>query len=152
MLHELGAGASLSATDADKCTPAHYAALNDEEAAHEAAAAGRTSCVRFLSEIGGTAALLHDVQADPELLEDEYRCLLLEPRLLDLPTKHSWLSWSVEQTVDGAGAEELELVCRRGNMLQGLSGVLGVNEATGELLRAAPRKRARHAVRHNPLP
>jgi E3 ubiquitin-protein ligase HACE1 len=39
--------------------------------AHDAAAAGHTSCVRFLSEIGGTAALLQDVQARPELLEDK---------------------------------------------------------------------------------
>jgi hypothetical protein len=53
----------------------------DRTPAHEAAAAGHTGCARFLSEIGGTAALLHDVQADPELLEDEYSCLLLEPRL-----------------------------------------------------------------------
>ncbi len=77
-------------------------AVHGSTPAHEAAAAGRTSCLRFLSEIGGTAALLHDVQADPELLEDTYSCLLLEPRLLDLPTKQAWLSWSLQQTVDGA--------------------------------------------------
>ena len=49
----------------------------------------------------------------------------LEPRLLDLPTKQAWLSWSLEQEVDGAGAEQLELVCRRDNMLQGLCGMFG---------------------------
>jgi hypothetical protein len=59
----------------------------------------------------------------------------LEPTLLDLPTKQAWLSWSLEQTVDGAGAEQLELVCRRSHMLQGLCGMLGVNETSGELLR-----------------
>jgi E3 ubiquitin-protein ligase HACE1 len=198
VLHELGAGASLSAEDAEKYTPAHCAAENGHEGclralheclslmidpllkglsqfrsattitnaqiheleamralavaahsdnmdsspadddgstpAHDAAAAGHTSCVRFLSEIGGTAALLQDVQADPELLEDTYSCLLLEPRLLDLPTKQAWLSWSLQKTVGGAGAEQLELVCRRDNMLLGLCGMLGVNEATGELL------------------
>ncbi len=57
----------------------------DMTPAHEAAAAGHTGCVRLLSEIGGTAALLRDVHARPELLEDEYSCLLLEPGLLDLP-------------------------------------------------------------------
>ena len=52
-------------------------------------------------------------------------CLLLEPRRLDLPTKLAWLSCSLEQEVDGAGAEQLELVCRRDNMLQGLCGMFG---------------------------
>ena len=185
VLHELGAGASLSEEDAAKQTPAHFAAQNGHEGclrvlheclalmidpllkglsqfrsatitaaihelqakravatrnalgmtpAHAAAAAGHTSSVRSLSEIGGTEALLQDVQARPELLEDKYRCLLLEPRLMDLPTKQAWLSWRLQQTVDGAGAEQLELACRRGHMLQGLCGVLGVNEASGELL------------------
>jgi hypothetical protein len=113
-IHELQAKCAVATRNAVGMTPAHGAA-----------AAGHTSCVRFLSEIGGTAALLHDVQADPELLEDEYSCLLLDPRLLDLPTKQAWLSWSLEQTVDGAGAEQLELVCRRDNMLQGLCGMFG---------------------------
>jgi E3 ubiquitin-protein ligase HACE1 len=59
----------------------------------------------------------------------------LEPALLDLPAKQAWLSWSLEQKVDGAGAEQLELVCRRDDMLDGLCAMLGVDEATGELLR-----------------
>ncbi len=60
--------------------------------------------------------------------------LSLEPRLLDVPTKQAWLSWSLSEEVDGAGAEQLELVCRRDNMLQGLCGMLGADEATGERL------------------
>jgi len=122
-IHELQAKRAVATRNALGMTPAHAAA-----------AAGHTSSVRSLSEIGGTEALLQDVQARPELLEDKYRCLLLEPRLMNLPTKQAWLSWRLQQTVDGAGAEQLELACRRGHMLQGLCGVLGVNEASGELL------------------
>jgi hypothetical protein len=90
--------------------------------------------VRFLSEIGGIAALLQDVRANPGMLNDEYSCLLLDPRLLDLPTKQAWLSWSLQQMVDGAGAAQLDLVCQRDNMLGGLCVMLGVDEATGALL------------------
>jgi E3 ubiquitin-protein ligase HACE1 len=106
----------------------------DQTPAHEAAAAGHVGCVRFLSEIGGTAALLRDVRGNPELLEDKYRCLLLEQGLLDLPAKQAWLSWSLARQVGGAGAERLELVCRRDDMLDGLCVMLGVDGATGELL------------------
>ncbi len=35
--------------------------------------------------------------------------LSLGPRLLDVPTKQAWLSWSLSEEVDGAGAEQLEL-------------------------------------------
>ena len=41
----------------------------------------------------------------------------------------------MKQKVDGAGAAQLELVCRRDDMLDGLCVMLGVDEATGELLR-----------------
>jgi hypothetical protein len=46
VLHELGAGASLSAEDATKRTPAHYAAKN-----------GLEFCLRALHELGAGASL-----------------------------------------------------------------------------------------------
>ena len=186
-LHELGASASLSAEDADKATPAHLAAgsghegclqvlheclsatidpligelskfrstftatINELEAmkaltdrnldlqspAHTAAAAGHTWCVEFLSKIGATSALLQDLQDEPELIEDEYECLLSNPRLLDLPTKQAWLSWSLENQVGEADEEQLELISRRDNMLEGLCAMLGVDESSGQLLSGA---------------
>jgi hypothetical protein len=49
-------------------------------------------------------------------------------------TASARLLLATAEGASAAAAEELELVCRRGNMLQGLCGMLGVNEASGELL------------------
>ena len=118
--------------------------LDLQTPAHTAAAAGHTLCVESLSKIGATSALLQDLQDQPELIEDEYECLLSNPRLLDLPTKQAWLSWSLENQVGEADEEQLELISRRDNMLEGLCAMLGVDESSGQLLNGAdaPQPRA----------
>ena len=87
----------------------------NEALTHEAAVAGHTGRVRLpvgnRRDSSAAARCAGSSRAAGGPAEDKYSCLLSEPRLLDLPTKQAWLSWSLEPEVDGAGAEQLELVC-----------------------------------------
>jgi len=107
-LHELGAGASLSATDAEGGTPAHYAALE-----------GHVSCLHALHELGAAASLvaaaadgsmpLHDAACQPRDHADSERNYVRCMRFL------LQAGADIDQT-DGFGDTPLFLAARQGHL------------------------------------
>ena len=87
---ELQDAVLLMLPDASGETPAGCAA----KPAHSGVEA-----LRYLNEIGGTAALLITLQGDPGRIAETYSLLLAEPGLLDMKTKQAWLSWQLQQVV-----------------------------------------------------
>jgi hypothetical protein len=119
-VQELEDAVALMLPNADYETPAEICADNVE-------------ALRFLSEIGGTAALLVTLQGAPGRISEWYPLLLAEPGLLDMKTKQAWLSWQLQQVVGDADAASLSLVSNRASVLDGLCAALGVDESTGRV-------------------
>jgi ankyrin repeat protein len=118
-------------------------------------------CLLFLREIGGMAGLWAQIARSPtELLGEgpgyHCRCLLTDPRLLNLAAKQAWLQSQLAELVDDADAVALQLVASRErcapllcccpsgwflltcalgdcSILDGLCGAFGVHEHNGSL-------------------
>jgi E3 ubiquitin-protein ligase HACE1 len=146
VLHELGAGASLSATDGTGTTPALLAVRS-----------GHEGCLRVLHELGAGASLsaadqdgvtpthwatleeghngclrvLHELSAGAE------EPTLCDPSQLDLKVKQTWLAWRLENVVRDTDATQLSLVSNRANILEGLCAQLGIDEYSGNLVAGA---------------
>jgi len=118
-------------------------------------------CLLFLREIGGMAGLWAQIARSPTKLLGEgpgyhCRCLLTDPRLLNLAAKQAWLQSQLAELVDDADAVALQLVASRErcaprprccpsgwfmltctlgdrSILDGLCGAFGVHEHNGSL-------------------
>lgn len=114
-------------------------------AAEVAAEDGHVGCVRYLVGIGGGAALHASILANPARLDTPpHSTLLSEPGLLNFACKRAWLHHRLRAVLlgdssAGGNTPALELVSRRGNVLEGLCGQFGIHETTGECARWAPR-------------
>jgi E3 ubiquitin-protein ligase HACE1 len=108
VLHEVGAGESLSIADGNGKTPMHHAAIF-----------GHEGCIRVISRV------LHELgTASLSALDNQ-----------ELKAKQVWLVQKLQEVVrSNASAEQLMLISNRANVLEGLCAHLGVDERSGRLL------------------
>ena len=124
-LEELKMAKTLSQCDHGNFTPAHQAAGN-----------GHIGCIEFLNSIGGAEMLHRDLLPHPDVIEQQYPCMLEIPSLLNIATKQAWLAHCLSEVVGDADASALSLVAHRSNLLVDLCAQLGVDESTGIIIQA----------------